>query len=162
MKVLARILSLFTLLAVASLYTGCDKGDPNPKSAEETQLDKLKANVWTLVEADLDGTDRTADFQTTTAMTLTFSGTFSTSGGTYTMQVNGSRPNPNPWPQSSNWTFGGDVTKQMIRLFDDPDLGMNYTLTDSELEITFNYTGVGFAGGRVEEVNGNWTFLFEN
>ena len=159
MKVLARILSLFTLLAVATLYTSCGGNDPDPKSDEEIQLDKLKANQWVIFSADLDGTNRTADFTTTTPMTLTFTGTYSNPGGTYLMQVNGSRPNPNPWPQSSEWKFGANVLTQMIRT--DDDLGMNYTLTDTQLTISFTYTGAGFMGGRVEQVEGDWTFVFD-
>lgn len=160
MKVLARILSLITLLAVATLYTSCDGNEPDSKSVEEIQLGKLKANVWRLFSADLDGTDRTADFTTPTQMTLTFTGTYSP-GGTYNMQVDGSRPDPNPWPQQSQWKFGGDVERQIIRLADEPDLGMGYTLTDNQLTITITgYDGAGFAGGRVEQVVGDWTFVF--
>lgn len=156
MKVLTRILSLFTLLAVATLYTSCDGGDDPKKTQEEIQLDKLKANVWTLSSAELGTTDRTTDFAN---LKMTFTGTY-VAGGTYGYSFTGTRPNPSPWPASGTWKFGSNVTTQMVRLDDDPDLGMNYVLTDTQLTITFTYDGAGFAGGRVEQVIGDWEFIF--
>ncbi len=158
MKVLARILSLFTLLAVATLYTSCGGGDDPDKTQEQIQFEKLKG-TWTVSEVELDGVPRIDDFTTTTPMTLTFAGTYSNPGGTYLMQVNGSRPTNNPWDVSSSWKFGGDVTRQIIRIED--DLEMVYTLTGSELTITFQYEGIGFIGqGRLEQVTGDWEFTF--
>lgn len=156
MKVLARILSLFMLLAVATLYTSCGGDDGPTKTQEETQLDKLKADVWNIASASLGTTDRTGDF---TNLKLTFSGNY-VAGGTYGYSLSGTRPNPSPWPASGTWKFGSNVTSQIVRLDDDPDLGMNYVLTDTQLTITFTYTGAGFAGGRIEQVEGDWEFIF--
>ncbi len=154
MKVLARILSLIILLAVATLYTSCGGDDGPTKTQEEIQLEKLKANPWNISSVTLDGTNRLTDF---TNLKLTFGGTFVT-GGTYTYSFTGSRPNPSPWPASGTWEFGPTATSMMVRL--DDDLPMNYTLTDTQLTITFTYSGAGFAGGRVEQVEGNWEFIF--
>ncbi len=154
MKVLARILSLVTLLAVATLYTSCDGNEPDSKSEEEIQLGKLKANVWNISSVTLGSTDRTADFAN---LKMTFTGNYP-SPPAYGYSFSGTRPNPSPWPASGTWKFGPTVSTMMERL--DDDLGMGYTLTDTQLTITFNYTGSGFAGGRVEQVIGDWTFVF--
>ena len=53
-------------------------------------------------------------------------------GGTYGYSFTGTRPNPSPWPASGTWKFGSNVSTQMVRLDDDPDLGMNYVLTDTQ------------------------------
>lgn len=156
MKVLARILSLFILLAVATLYTSCGGDDGPTKTQEEIQLDKLKANVWNIASVELGTTDRTSDF---TNLKMTFTGTF-VAGGTYGFSFSGTRPNPSPWPASGTWKFGPTVTTMMVRIDDDPDLGMEYVLTDTQLTIRFDYDGSGFAGGRVEEVEGQWEFIF--
>lgn len=156
MKVLARILSLFILLAVATLYTSCGGNDPDPKSEEEVQLGKLKANVWNLSSAELGSTDRTSDFAN---LKMTFTGTY-VAGGPYGYSFTGTRPKPSPWPASGTWKFGPTVTTMMVRLDDDPNLNMNYTLTDTQLTISFNYTGAGFLGGRIDQVEGDWEFVF--
>ena len=101
-------------------------------------------------------TDRTSDF---TNLKMSFTGTY-VAGGTYGYNFTGTRPNPSPWPASGTWKFGPTVSTMMIRLDDDPDLGMNYTLTDTQLTISFTYTGAGYAGGRIEQVEGDWEFIF--
>jgi hypothetical protein len=158
MKLFARILSFVVLFSATLLFMNCGGGGGEGKTAEEEQLDKLKAGPWTIVSADLDGADRTADF---TGLTLTVSGTFG--AAEYGYSFTGSRPNPSPWPSSGQWKFGADPKTQLIRLDDDPDLAMNYTLTnsDAQLTITFTYSGAGFAGGRTEAVEGDWEFVFE-
>ncbi len=59
MNIIARSLSLLLLVSAGLFYAGCS-GDDDPKSSEETQLDKLKA-TWTLQSAN-DGTDRTDEY----------------------------------------------------------------------------------------------------
>lgn len=125
-------------------------------SSEQSSLQKL-LNTWTLTSAILDGTPRTSDFA---GLVLTISGTFTSPGGTYTYSFTGTRPNPSPWPASGTWKFDADPTLQIIRL--DDGQKMNYSLenNDKQLIIQFNYQGAGFAGGRIQEVAGNWEFVF--
>jgi hypothetical protein len=157
MKLTTRILSLLVLAGIIFI-SGCGP-DPKPKkSDEEKQFEKL-AVKWDLVSAS-DGDDRTADF---VDLVLNLSGTFA-EGGTFNYDFTGTRPNPSPWPKSGTWKFGDTVTSDLIR---DPgtdnELAMEYTVTDTNLTITFTIPDgdPGFPGGsRVGNVTGTWTFEF--
>jgi len=155
MKHVARLFSLLILVSSGLFYVGCDGGD-DPKSEEESQLDKLKA-TWTLQTAN-DGTDRTDEYPN---MTVTISGTFS-EGGIYNYSsVADSWPSVSPWNDIDTWKFkSGSVANSIIRQSDLQE--MTYTLSngDKTLEIAFNYQGPGFNNGRTESVTGNWTFTF--
>ncbi|HEX7016393.1 MAG TPA: lipocalin family protein [Cyclobacteriaceae bacterium] len=155
MKIIPRMLSILVAVAMAVSLTNCGDDDDGGSSEEEAQLGKL-VGTWTLSSASLDGTDRTTDFP---GLTLTVSGTFS-QGGTYAYSFTGTRPNPSPWPASGTWKFDANPSSQIIRL--DDGQKMNYSLGNSNAQLTieFNYQGSGFAGGRIEEVAGNWQFVF--
>ncbi|HEX5171691.1 MAG TPA: hypothetical protein VFW11_21075 [Cyclobacteriaceae bacterium] len=158
MKVLARILSLIVVASATTVLMNCDSGGGSEKSAEEVELGKLSA-TWTMTAVDLDGTDRTSDFAN---LVLTISGTYSnsTTNPVYSFSFTGTRPNPSPWPANGTWRFES-VPNKIIRRLDDNQL-INYSLTsnDTQLSMDFNYQGAGFAGGRVAEVNGDWSFTF--
>ena len=157
MKALARILSLIVVASVATVLMNCDSGGDDEKPAEEVELGKL-TGTWTMTAVDLDGTDRTADFSN---LVLSLSGTFSNSTNpTYNFSFTGSRPNPSPWPASGTWRFESVPNKIIRRLTD--DVLINYSLgsNDTQLIMSFNYQGTGFAGGRVGEVEGDWGFTF--
>lgn len=125
-------------------------------SNEQSSLEKL-VNEWNLTSATLDGTDRTSDFN---GLQMSMTGTFSGPGGTYPYSFTGSRPNPSPWPASGTWQFDADPASQIIRLDDGQKI--NYALENdgAQLTLEFNYQGSGFAGSRVQEVGGNWKFVF--
>lgn len=160
MKIATRILSLVILFVVTTFYIGCRDKDTDKKTEEETQLIKLKS-VWTLVTAN-DGQDRTADFPN---LKLTLEGNY-VEGGTYNYSFTGTRPDPSPWPAQGTWKFGTVKTTDIIR---DPggsnEIAMNYTVTDTNLIITFNIPdgSAGWPGGtsRVKSVTGDWEFTFE-
>ena len=156
MKMFSRILSLMIVSSLGLFYAGCGgkSGDTDP--VEKVQLSKL-SSTWTISSVTLDGAPRT-DF---TGFTLTIAGAFSsaTPKGPYTYTCAGTRPNPSPWPASGTWKFGANPKTDLLRL-DNPDQEMTYTLTDTQLTIDFNYTGDGFAGSRVNQVSGNWEFIF--
>jgi len=65
------------------------------------------------------------------------------------------RPALSPWPSSGSWKFGTNTATDLIR---DTDLPVSYSVTDTQLEITFTYSGSGFA--RIGEVSGVWVFTF--
>jgi hypothetical protein len=157
MNLLSRVLSLLLLVSAALLYTNCGGDDDPEKSVEEVQLDKLKAAQWTLLSAN-DGTDRTSEYP---GMTLTISGTFSP-GGSYSYTSNAtSWPTLSPWNEVDTWKFkAGAEGNTIIRLSDSQE--MTYTLanSDKQLTINFTYSGGGFDNGRVEVVEGNWSFVF--
>lgn len=156
MKVIARILSLVMLAGIATFYMSCKGDDPEQKPKEEVQLDKLKG-TWALQSATLDGAART-DF---VSVVLTVTGNYAGDGATYNYSFTGTFPNPSPWPKTGTFKFGANPETQIIRLDDDPDFGINYSVTTTSLTLTLeNYVGSGFAGGRVEEVEGEWVFTF--
>lgn len=164
MRLATRILSLLILLLVTTFYTSCKKDDDEKETEEQKQLTSLKG-VWTLVSAN-DGQDRTADFITDAAvpLKLTLDGNY-VEGGTYNYSFTGKRPDPSPWPVSGTWKFGTNKSTEIIR---DPgtndEISMNYTVTDTDLLISFNIPdgSAGWTGGvsRVKSVTGDWQFAF--
>ncbi len=158
MKLLARILSLIVVVSAVTFLMNCDGGGGSEKSAEEVELDKLKG-TWTMTGVDLDGTDRSGDFAN---LVLTISGTYSsgTTNPVYTYSFTGSRPNPSPWPASGTWRFQSVQNKVIIRLDDNQVIDYTLSSNDTQLSLDFTYSGAGFAGGRVGEVEGNWSFTF--
>lgn len=157
MKSLGRILSLIVVASAATLLMNCDSGGSDEKSVEEVQLDKLKGN-WAMSSVELDGTDRSSDF---TNFVLNLSGTYSNSTNpTYNFSVSGSRPNPSPWPATGTWRFGDNPETTILRLVENPPLSISYQQNGSQLSMSFTFTGAGYAGGRVGEVEGNWEFVF--
>ena len=156
MKFLTRILSVAVLGAIASLYMACDGDDPT-KTAEEIQFEKLDS-IWAITSSN-DGTDRSGDFP---GLVLTVSGTFQP-GQTYNYSLSGTRPNPSPWPANGTWKFGTDPNVDIIR---DPgsisETSMKYTVTDNTLTLEFNVPegSNGWPGGKIESVEGDWTFVF--
>jgi hypothetical protein len=83
---------------------------------------------------------------------LTLSGT---SGATTFGYSAAGRPPLSPWPASGSWKFGTNTATDIVR---DTDLPVSYSVTDTQLEVTFSYTGSGFARGN--EVSGVWVFTF--
>jgi hypothetical protein len=64
-------------------------------------------------------------------------------------------------PKTGTFKFGADPVTQLIRVID--SFPMSYSLSngDKSLSITLTgYSGAGFAGGRIENVAGNWTFNY--
>lgn len=159
MKIFSRFLSLLIISGLSLFYAGCGGSSSSTDPAEKVQLAKL-STTWTIYSATLDGAVRTGDFD---KLTLTVGGTFSTATpkGPYTYTCGGTRPNPSPWPASGTWKFGSDAKTDLLRNDPDGDLAMTYEATDTQLTITFNFTGTGFAGSRANQVVGNWEFVFK-
>ena len=157
MKIAARILSLLVLASIATLYVNCGGSDPAPDSKEKVQLNKL-VGAWDLVSV----TENTLPNSNFVGVVMTISGTYATDGATYDFSSTGTFPNPSPMPKTDgHFKFGSDPNTQMVRTND--NFPMTYALTNSDnnLSITLTgYSGTGFAGGRVENVNGNWVFNY--
>jgi hypothetical protein len=159
MNHLARILSLLILVSATVFFTNCGGGDDPEKSEEEVQLDKLKASPWTITSVTGQGGDKTTDY---TGMTLTFSGTFSAGGVYHYTSTATSWPSLSPWNEEDDWKFkSGSVGTTIIRLSDDEEMTYTLSNSDKQLEISFNYVGAGFPNGKVENVEGDWTFIFQ-
>ncbi len=155
MKLLARISSLFALLAAMVLYTGC--GDDDPKKSEtDVQLEKLNG-TWVIAN-DADVTqDGGAPAFSYDGMSLTIN---ATAGSTTFGYTTAGRPELSPWPPSGNFTFGPTVASDLIRQDLNDPIDINYSVTTTGLIMTFDYAGTGFAGGRTSSVDGPWRFEF--
>lgn len=142
------------VFAVFLLSQGC-KPDPDPgESIEDQQLAKL-SKTWAFSSVQLDGVDQTGYDN----FSLTISGTAGNSSFGYS--VSGS-PTPNPWPASGTWSFGATPETQIVR---DPgtadELDLTYSVSATQLQITFNFSGSGYPGGRTSNVNGQWVFVLQ-
>lgn len=147
---------ILSVIALAILlgYTGCGgKKEPGP-SDEEKALTALSA-TWkvagTNTDVTLNGVSKKADYS---GFTLTVSGT--AGAATYGYTTAG-RPSLSPWPSSGAWKFGDVIATDIIR---DPatakEVDMHYTVTDTQLELTFTYDQAGES--RTSQVTGVWVF----
>ncbi len=164
MKHLARIFSLLILVSAGLFFANCGGSDPDPKSEEETQLDKFKG-TWNMSSVTFSGispTDMTDEYA---GMTVTFSGTFGSAGGSYSYTSGAptaSWPTPNAWKPADSWKFKtSSVGSVIIRDIDDLEMGYAFTNNNETLTIEIeDYTGESYAG-RKKSVDGDWTFVFE-
>jgi hypothetical protein len=153
---LTRIVSMAIVASALVFFSNCGGDDPK-KTAQEVELGKL-SKTWNIVSASLDGNNRTAEF---TNFKLTISGTFNTAtpNGPYNYSVSGSRPTPSPWDASGTWQFVNVESGSLLRNDGVPmiyAISSNGQLTISDLTCT----SCNYAGGRTEQVNGKWTFVF--
>jgi hypothetical protein len=148
----AKTLLFAGLFGALFMLTGCPDDGPPPKTPEEIQLEKL-VKVWSLTSSTQGGTASTIH----NGMSLTLSGT--AGAATYSYTVSG-KPSPSAWPASGTWKFGSNLETQLIR---DPgtadEINMNYSVTDTQLEVTFTLP-TGHPGWRSESVVGSWVFIF--
>ena len=137
------------LIGVLFSYSGCKK-DTVVIDPKDTQITKLSQS-WILKkdEAKLDGVTQAGydNFK------LTVSG--STGQTTFGYTTSG-RPTLSPWLASGTFIFGTDYTTQIVG---DGGLPVTYSVSDTKLQITFNYSGAGNPG-RVNNVKGNWVYTF--
>jgi hypothetical protein len=101
------------------------------------------------------GTNYTADYAD---FELTLSG--SSNSSVYAYGVLG-RPEISPWPSGGTWVFGSDVKSTITRDAGTADaVQIAYTVSDTQLTISFNFAGEGFNAGRVNSVSGDWSYTF--
>lgn len=149
-----RLTFLVAVMGCLALFTSCDEGGGKKLTIEETQLLAL-SKTWTVSEVRFEGTsDRTAEYS---GMTLTVGGTFVDPTTVYDYSLT-NRPTLSPWPVSGTWTFDVNDPETLIIRTED-SLPISYSVTDDQLQLTFNYTGPGYSG-RVSAVEGSWIFLF--
>lgn len=146
--------SILSVLALAVIlgYASCKPGGDDGPSVEEVQLGKL-SRTWKVVDVVRDGDHLAAEYAD---FELTLSGTAGATTFNYTKKGG---PDLTPWPSAGTWKFGTNPETDIIR---DPapstkTLDMNYVVTDTQLEITFDYNGAG-EPTRTSEVKGSWTF----
>jgi len=155
MKQIGQIILLGPVFCLLFISQGCKKEKGPGQSIEDIQLGKL-SKTWTMTPSSvtLDGTVQPGYDN----FTLTLSGT---AGSTSFGYSTAGRPTTSPWPSSGNWSFGTTPETEIIR---DPNtqdvLNMTYSVTDTQLQIIFNFTGAGYPG-RISNVNGQWIFVFQ-
>jgi hypothetical protein len=148
------VLSVFAL-AVLLAYAGCDPKPGVTQTEEELQLAKLSA-TWKIGangNVTLDGVPKKTDYAN---FQLILTGTPNATSFGYTTS---GRPALSAWPANGSWNFGTTVSTDVIRdKGTAKEIPMTYTVTDTQLELTFNYNGAGEA--RTSDVTGTWVFTF--
>src|SRR5882757_3759010 len=143
-----RFLPLAVIILVLPALFGCPSPNEPTPSGTDQQLTKL-SKTWIATSAKLDNVDQTGY----TSFTLKLSGT---AGQTTFDYATTGRPALSPWAAAGKFTFETDFATAVKR---DDGLPVTYSVTDTQLQLTFNYSGAGIAG-RVSNVKGNWVFTF--
>lgn len=150
--------ALKSLLLIASVgalvtFSSCGSDKKNTEPVPDVQLGKL-SKTWKLTSVTLGGAPVTTPSYTGFQLAIT-----GTKGATSFGYSATGRPSLSPWKSSGTWAFGTDPVTMLVR---DPatadELAMNYAVTETTLQISFNYTGKGFT--RVDQVTGDWVFIF--
>jgi phage tail sheath gpL-like len=152
MKIAARILSFFVLIALATFYMACGGGEGNEESEMDQQIKKLNG-TWANPTVTMDGQAHALNHS---GMVLNIQGTAGNSSVSYT--VSGRPQGPSAWPSGGTLTFGTNVKQNLIR---EDQVPVTYTVTDTKLTLDFTFTGTPYtSSGRVSSVSGNWHFEF--
>jgi hypothetical protein len=133
------------------LLIACSSDEAPSLSAEEQQRQKL-VRRWTATSVTLNNVAQPEYANLELILTGSASGPFS-------YQVN-NRPPLSPWPNTGTWAFGTDPLSQLVR---DPastrELAMVYSVSDTQLQLSFTFSGTGFAN-RKHNIQGQWVFNF--
>ena len=146
----SKFLIVLALLGVSVSFWQCGS-DPAPaKNPQDEQLTKLsqtwKATAVTFNSSPVTGYEN---------FTITMSGTAGQSIFDYSTT---GRPSgvKTPWPAAGKFTFGTDFSTIVTR---DDGIQVTYSVSATQLQMTFTYAGAGFTG-RTSNVEGSWSFLF--
>ena len=148
---------IFKLLLSAALigalftYSGCGSDAAPAPSIKDTQLKSL-SKTWKCTSATLQGAAQTGygSFQ------LVISGTAGNDTFGYTTTGRPPGTKSSSWAASGTFTFGTDPATQLTR---DDALPITYSVSATQLQITFTYAGSGY-DGRVSNVVGTWVYTF--
>ncbi len=140
-----KILLAVVLLGTLMTYSGCKSNSGPGQTPQDAQLVAL-TKTWKFSSVTLDGTAQTGY----TGFTLTVS---STPGQTTFGFNTAGRPALSPWPASGTFTFGTDFATQLVR---DDQVPITYSVSATQLQMSFNYSGAGFT--RINNVKGNWIY----
>src|SRR5438045_1045573 len=131
---LRRLLFAIAIIMLALSLIECKPGSDPAPDAGDVQLEKLVA-TWNCTSAVKDGVAQTGY----NSFKLMLSGTAGSDIFNYSST---GRPALSPWPANGTWKFGTNVATDLTR---DSNLPVTYMATDSQLELTFNYSGSGFS-----------------
>lgn len=150
---------MLALLGASASFWKCGPDPAPPVDPQDEQLKKL-SQTWHATAVTFDSSPVTGY----ESFTLTISGTAGQDTFDYTTS---GRPagTPTPWPASGQWTFGTDFATLVIR--SDYNLPVTYSVSATQLQLTFNYGDCDGAGtpcvpytGRTSNVAGQWSFTF--
>jgi len=154
MKQIGKLFILGVVFGALLISQGCKKSTGPGETIEDVQLGKL-SKKWTKNTVTLDGVDQTGYDN----FTLTISGTAGNTSFGYKAE---GRPQLSSWPSDGTWKFGATPETTIVR---DPDtqdaLNVTYSVTETQLQITYTFSGAGYQGGRTAKVNGVWVFTFQ-
>ncbi len=155
-----KFLLAVALVGILFTYSGCG-GSKDPEiSDQDKQLTKL-SKTWKVKTVTLNNSAPTVPAgYAYTSMTLTVTGTAGNTTFGYTTTGTPTASKSSPWPSSGTFTFGTptDHTTFATLVTRDDGLPITYSVTDTQLQLTFTYTGAGFPA-RVDQVAGSWVFV---
>jgi hypothetical protein len=152
MKIIKGLGSL-ALLGILLVYSSCGGGSDPAPPITDVQIGKLN-KTWRITSVTLDGviqngSNNTSDY---TGFQLVLAGT---TGGTSVNYTATSRPALSPWQPSGSFTFGTNAETELVR---NDDVDVTYSVTDTQLQMTFSFSGSGYTRSAV--VSGVWVFTF--
>ncbi len=169
-----KIINLFVfvgLVAVLMTYSSCGPKPAAELPVTDQLLQKLLSTTstsgagstaWKCSSAKVNGVDKTANYTTSFLLTLSGSiGALATSPFQYTTSkpTYGQNDSPvSPWAASGTFTF--DATSPSTIIKRDDGTSITYTASDTQLTMSFTFSGAGFLRGRAEIVTGQWDFTF--
>jgi hypothetical protein len=159
-----RLTFLLALVGGLLLISSCG-GDPKPKPSEVEKKFKLLTGTsstpitWVVTKVTYESNSDRTDEYDDPDMTLSVSGTFDDDLATtynYSLTNRPSGGVKSPWPAGGTWRFETSSPSTLIRRTED-DLLITYSVTDTKLQMTFEYSGAGY---RTSAVEGTWKFEF--
>ena len=163
-----KVSSLLATLSIGLMVvtSGCGNNGNDAATPAELQLERLVSSyttsaskTWTVSEVFFDGTEnRTGDW---TGFAITLSSTGGVTG-THSYSTTGGLSG-GPWPPIGSWEFGGTVDNPNInQIIREDNLEIAVTVSDNELTMTFIFDNAIHTSGRVDAVNGEYSFTFSS
>jgi hypothetical protein len=153
MKFLFNVLAIALISGVLAVQSSCKKHPETPEPVTDQQLDKLTKGPWKMSAVTRDNVDESSNYP---GFTLTLTGT---KGQTTFGYSTTARPSTSPWPGSGTFTFDATNPTTTLARNDNPPLAVTYSVTDTNLTMSFQYSGSGFQS-RTGVVNGLWVYTF--
>lgn len=155
MKLTVKTLLLAACVCSLLIYSGC-KSKTQAESTQDKQIDLLNKS-WVVSTVTREGIDQSAHYTgADSTFVLTFTGTH---GSTTIPYTTSKRPKLSPWDASGTFTLDATSPQTLMTRNDSGDpISFSYSVTATQLQLSFDYEGDGFAGGRVKQIKGNWIF----
>ncbi len=151
----SKFLIMLTLLGVSASFWQCGSSSSSTPNPQDEQLKKL-TKTW--YAKGLPVTFNSAPVTGYDGFTLTMTGTNGQNTFNYTAA---GRPSgiKTPWNSAGTFTFGTGSNFSTLLTRDD-NIVVTYSVSDTQLQMTFTYVGAGYTG-RTSNVEGTWAFTFD-